>query len=583
VQQQDSPERQHLPAVWVRASVVGSLWASVEILLGSFLHNLRLPFAGLLLSAIGVLVMVSFHQVWPFRGLLWRAGVICAAMKSLSPSAIILGPMLGIVMEALLLEGATRISGNTKAGYLLGGALAVAWSLAQKIISTVILFGTDIVELYVRIYQFSAATLRFDHAGPIDLILILFGLNMIAGSGFARLGIMIGNASSGSFPADVLPEPGRDGINGLVHDPEQRFSPSLLIVHLIAVSCGLFVIRLFPLWIATAYAVLYYSLAIARYRTPLLRVLHPKLWIELGAVALLASFFLGTVQGGFLWNWNGLGAGVEMCNRAVVMVLGFGAIGVELRNPAIVSWFMGKGMGHYVGALTFAFETLPVMTQLVANRRSRWAAHPVQNTGKVVRDLTIWLEDQQQSCDGQAVVIVTGRKGDGKTDVVGNVVGILRTEGIRTGGIMAPGLWRNGRRQGFDVVDLSSGEKMELCRIDGREDWQRAGPFRFRPEAVRFGRNALSEALMRNDNLIVVDEVGPLELEGRGWAPELDRLAGAGTNAMLWTVREHLVTDVCARWNLREIHIVSARSGNPEEIASRIVEFLRRRSAETQR
>jgi hypothetical protein len=30
-----------LNSIWLKASVVGSIWASIEIILGSFLHNLR--------------------------------------------------------------------------------------------------------------------------------------------------------------------------------------------------------------------------------------------------------------------------------------------------------------------------------------------------------------------------------------------------------------------------------------------------------------------------------------------------------------------------------------------------------------
>jgi hypothetical protein len=35
-----------LKPVWLKAAVLGGLWASVEIIIGSFFHNLRLPFAG---------------------------------------------------------------------------------------------------------------------------------------------------------------------------------------------------------------------------------------------------------------------------------------------------------------------------------------------------------------------------------------------------------------------------------------------------------------------------------------------------------------------------------------------------------
>ena len=45
--------------VWPRAAVYGSLWAAVEIVVGSFLHNLRIPFAGSLLGAVGVMLMTA--------------------------------------------------------------------------------------------------------------------------------------------------------------------------------------------------------------------------------------------------------------------------------------------------------------------------------------------------------------------------------------------------------------------------------------------------------------------------------------------------------------------------------------------
>lgn len=93
-----------LKEIWLKASVLGSIWASIEILLGSFLHNLKIPFSGMILSLIGVWLIISFLQVWKERGLVWRAGIICALMKSISPSAIILGPMIGIFTEALLIE-----------------------------------------------------------------------------------------------------------------------------------------------------------------------------------------------------------------------------------------------------------------------------------------------------------------------------------------------------------------------------------------------------------------------------------------------------------------------------------------------
>ena len=72
------PADYKLDPVWLKASVVGGLWASFEIIIGSFLHNLRIPFAGSTLAAFGIMLLVSFYVYWPSRGLIWRAGIICA-------------------------------------------------------------------------------------------------------------------------------------------------------------------------------------------------------------------------------------------------------------------------------------------------------------------------------------------------------------------------------------------------------------------------------------------------------------------------------------------------------------------------
>src|SRR5664280_650156 len=123
---------------WLKASVIGSVWASIEIILGSFLHNLKIPLSGMILSFISVWLLISFLQVWKENGLIMRAGIICALMKSISPSALILGPMIGIFTEAILIELFILILGKNLIGYMIGGAFAVLATLIQKLVSLLI-------------------------------------------------------------------------------------------------------------------------------------------------------------------------------------------------------------------------------------------------------------------------------------------------------------------------------------------------------------------------------------------------------------------------------------------------------------
>ena len=89
----------NLSQQWIKAAVIGSIWAAIEIIGGSFLHNLKIPFSGTFLSMIAVFMLVAFSMHWKERGIIIRAGIIAALMKSISPSAVILGPMFAIFME----------------------------------------------------------------------------------------------------------------------------------------------------------------------------------------------------------------------------------------------------------------------------------------------------------------------------------------------------------------------------------------------------------------------------------------------------------------------------------------------------
>ena len=113
--------------------MAGSIWAANEIVLGSFLHNLRIPLSGTFMAFLSVAVMVAFSMMWKDKGLIIRAGLIAALMKSISPSAIIIGPMVGIVLEAAFLQLFVTLLGRNIAGYALGGAFAVSGVLFQKV------------------------------------------------------------------------------------------------------------------------------------------------------------------------------------------------------------------------------------------------------------------------------------------------------------------------------------------------------------------------------------------------------------------------------------------------------------------
>ncbi len=230
------PQRLPQQPRWLKAALVGSIWASVEIVLGSFLHNIRFPITGTVLASIGVSLLVASRLVWKENGIIWRAGVICAVLKSISPSAVILGPMLGIMSEAFLLEIAIRLLGGNAAGFMVGGALAVLSPLLQKVVSLLVTYGLNIAELYVRLYEFAARTLSIESFGPVDLLLVLVGLSVVLGAFAGAMGMFLGRKALGIQPAELSDAEGATPATVDTGSPDQRYSRVLLVAHVAALG-----------------------------------------------------------------------------------------------------------------------------------------------------------------------------------------------------------------------------------------------------------------------------------------------------------------------------------------------------------
>jgi len=232
-----------LSPLWLRASLLGSVWGTVEIVLGSFLHNIRLPFAGTILASIGVCILVAGQNMWNERGLIWRAGLVCALMKSISPSAVILGPMAGILSETLVLEFFTRISKRTLIGFIIGGSIAVCLPFLQTLVNLVIIYGLNIARIYLGFYEYAGRILGSLPIGPYDAIAVVFVITFTLGTAAGILGIIIGKkAVSTDVPAVRFP-PAQEHFRWDDVSGKRALSVGLLVVHIVSIPAMLLIIN----------------------------------------------------------------------------------------------------------------------------------------------------------------------------------------------------------------------------------------------------------------------------------------------------------------------------------------------------
>ena len=186
---------------WLRAAALGSLWATSEIVLGSFLHNLKVPFRGHALTAIAVLLLSGAQRRWGGRGVVWRAGLVAAVMKSASPSAVLLGPMLAISMEGFAFEAGLAIGRGGLIGCLIGGVLAMSWTFLHLLLSLLLSYGTNLVEVYRQLVGSAAQQLGPMPFGAVGPIAALALVNMAVGVAAAFTGWRAGGhrAAAGAW------------------------------------------------------------------------------------------------------------------------------------------------------------------------------------------------------------------------------------------------------------------------------------------------------------------------------------------------------------------------------------------------
>jgi len=147
-----------------------------------------------------------------------------------------------------------------------------------------------------------------------------------------------------------------------------------------------------------------------------------------------------------------------------------------------------------------------------------------------------------------SLVLLIGKRQSGKTSACRRLAGLASNRGLTACGIIAPAVYESQQCVGYDVVDLATGRSTRLATTDG-PGVEQVGRFYFTSDGLALGKSALECALELSDRFVIVDEVGPLELAGGGWAGHVDRLA-CRQNLTVLTVRPSLARQVAERWNV---------------------------------
>jgi nucleoside-triphosphatase THEP1 len=570
-----NPDR-HLSITWLKAAVLGCLWASSEIVLGSFLHNLRVPFSSIFLTSIGIILLISVSFQWNDKGLIWRSGLICALMKSVSPSTVIFGPMIAILFEALLLEFSVRLIGKNMMGFVLGSLLAMSWNFIQKIANYIIFYGFNIVDLYASLVKFAEKQLHMHFNTVWMPIIVLWIFYLFFGVLSAAIGIYIGKtALVKSIPMLSSDKQRMAEIKSKSKIPATKYSLWWLVFNFLGMITVLLLMNFASMawWFPFGFSLI--GLWAIRYKSALRPLMKPKFWIFFVVITMLSSFLFAKFQSDGLTLTEGLLIGLQMNFRAAVMIVGFSVVGKELSNPIIRNFFIRTSFRQLPLALEIAFETLPFVIANLPPLKDVFRK-PVSVLRRIVSQSEFWLEKVALTMKKKSnVIIITGEIGSGKTTLLSGISSRFKDSGIKTGGIMAVAVYEIDSKTGYKIHAVATGQEMQLSQINDAEGMARVGRYFFIPEAIDFGHDALSVGKNKDAQVVLIDEIGAWELQGQGWASSLNELIINCNMPLIISVRRSFLDLVTENWMLQDPLVIEAQNASVDKVYDEIVKFAK--------
>ncbi len=173
------------------------------------------------------------------------------------------------------------------------------------------------------------------------------------------------------------------------------------------------------------------------------------------------------------------------------------------------------------------------------------------------------------------IFLVTGKVQGGKTSYLTELAEELKQREIKVGGFLAPGSFESGERSGFRLKNLLTGLELPMASVRETAGWIKYRRFWFNPDAFRQGREWISASLEEEADLLMIDEVGPMELEGSGWSETLKFLRQVSVPLQVWSVRESLVTELREQWNLPPTWLIHMEKTDLAQTAEMICDIIK--------
>lgn len=172
------------------------------------------------------------------------------------------------------------------------------------------------------------------------------------------------------------------------------------------------------------------------------------------------------------------------------------------------------------------------------------------------------------------IFIITGKTGSGKTTFLDRLIKILRKHDISISGFLSKRSKTQEHEQVYELYLFDSHQIIPFASRVPVEGWINIANFYFNPEALKRGNGIISDSQILNKDLVVVDEIGIFELEGKMWADAISHLVSKSDKMMIWVVRDTLIEKVIEKWNLQKPVIIDIQKVSIRQAEEKILSMF---------
>lgn len=166
----------------VTMAVFGALWGLVEISLGSVFHAVDLPLSGMALAILGAMVACIGRLFVPKRGSTIFIGIIAMVLKLFSIGSAVIGPMVGILAEALIAELIlSTFAKPSMPAFIFASAGAALWTLIQPFVTGVLLFGRNLLVIWLDVLDMGTRVFGIPYQAALWIMFVLVSVHILFG------------------------------------------------------------------------------------------------------------------------------------------------------------------------------------------------------------------------------------------------------------------------------------------------------------------------------------------------------------------------------------------------------------------